>query len=305
MKKSVILLVSILCLLSCSSDDDNTEQFPENIFVGDITLTTQQEVNQFGAQNYTKVEGTLRIGSTNSNDLSDIFDLTSLSSLQEIGTDLTIVNNPNLVDLNGLNNINSINQTLYVHINSSLINLNALNNLNSISSSLSIRNNDSLENLDGLSNLNSVPVVSIIKNSSLISINGLNGISTLRNLLIEENLALNNINGLSNLVRVLGGLKLAYIPIDNIDALTNLLEVGSIDISATSITNLDGLGNVRFNDFLLNPYHYFVNNNFLSDFCELRPVLISDQQSNTINLDISGNLYNPTVQDIIDGNCSL
>jgi len=61
---------------------------------GDMTLSSQEEVNNFNAQ---YVEGTLKISG------NDIMDLTPLAGLVSVKRSLIITNNPNLTSIVGLN----------------------------------------------------------------------------------------------------------------------------------------------------------------------------------------------------------
>jgi hypothetical protein len=136
-----------------------------NVFVGSIQLTSQQEVDDFGASNYAEVTGLLSIGvSPNQGSISDIIDLTPLSSLNKVQT-LSIQYNPNLVSLDGLNNIRSVNSenqsqsnqsNFWITNNDSLKNLNGLESLETVGWALRIEDNLSLESLDGLNSLASI-----------------------------------------------------------------------------------------------------------------------------------------------------
>jgi len=52
--KNYILLLLTFFFFSCSNDDEEVF-YLENIFEGNVVLPTQQEVNDFGANNYTQI----------------------------------------------------------------------------------------------------------------------------------------------------------------------------------------------------------------------------------------------------------
>ena len=148
-----VLLFSILFFLtSCSSNGGGTEE-NLNIYEGDVFLTTQQEVDDFGANNYNVVNGLMRIESdVNSND--KINDLTSLSSLERVNQTLFIVGNE-LTNLNGLNNLVEV-WGLWITNEKRLLSLMALKNIKNDVHSLVIADCLVLENLTGLEGITKI-----------------------------------------------------------------------------------------------------------------------------------------------------
>ena len=75
MKKciQIILFISIVSYLGAQTLE------------GDAILVTQADVDAFGANNYTRVEGSMLVGNSQDN-ISDITDLSPLNSLQEVIT---------------------------------------------------------------------------------------------------------------------------------------------------------------------------------------------------------------------------
>ena len=65
------------------------EVYEDNVFEGDVILLSQQEVDDFGANNYTKITGSLMIGEENST--TDIFTFIPLQTLRTINHDLLII----------------------------------------------------------------------------------------------------------------------------------------------------------------------------------------------------------------------
>ena len=96
---------------------------------------------------------------------------------------------------------------------------------------------------------------------------------------------LESLTGLNSLQVITGGLFLSSNNhLKRLNGLENLNELGSAHIGVTI-----------FGNAALNPN--------LRDFCALQNVFTNGSYGNSIN--INYNYYNPTVQDIIDGNCSL
>jgi hypothetical protein len=106
--------------------------------------------------------------------------LQGLEGLNEIGDDLYIHHNNELINLTGLNNLTSIGGHLVIYSNENLINLSGLENLNSIGEFLAIDGNDALFSLSALQELSAINGNLIIQgNSSLIDLSGLDNINAL------------------------------------------------------------------------------------------------------------------------------
>ena len=121
--------------------------FEEIIFQGNITLVNQQEVNDFGANGYTTIDGYLQIGF--SEQASNVNNLEALSSLRSIS--YMRIMNTLLNDLNELSNLYDIN-TLEIRFNNSLKNIDGLSNISDINS-ISILDNEILSDFCGISNI--------------------------------------------------------------------------------------------------------------------------------------------------------
>jgi hypothetical protein len=247
---------------SCTNETVNQseEQACDNgTFVGQVILKTQQEVNDFGAMCYSKIDGSLVIGNP-LEEINDIVDLSSLSTINQVYTSnpnnyagwLRIKAN-NLTSLNGLQNITSVNGLLIYRCNK-LVDLSGLN---------------ALENIGG--NPNDFQTLDIHSNAELVNLEGLNNLSSI------------GLSGYISYIRFGDNPKLL-----NLDALSALNEINSEFYFDTIV--LYSVEDVRGNDML-------------SDFCGVQG-LFNSGNFNPANIFISYNAYNPTVQDIIDGNCS-
>jgi hypothetical protein len=222
----------------------------ENVYNGTITLATQEEVNNFGANNYTTVTGRMFIeGSVTS--------LEPLNNLVIIEGSLHINNTHNLENLIGLENlkVTGINRILgssfEIRNNSSLISLNGLNGLIEIGAHhLTITNNDNLVNLDGLNNLriiNNSLEARIGDNNSMVSLHGLEKLEIISGDLILENFTkLNDLSALSNLYFVGKRIYIRNnISLENVNGLEAISTIESLDlVNNKNLTNLDGLSNI-------------------------------------------------------------
>lgn len=252
------MLPIVIC--SCSSDDDGISI--ENDFDYGITLRTQEQVNTFGANNYTTVQGRLIIGdrfasNTSEENISDIVDLTPLSTITQITGQLLIVENPILESLNGLENLNTIGTGLSIGKNDNLNSLNGLEGLTDVNAEgidpnvgrlgLTIQFNPNLTSLSGLINVQNCADLYIRANSSLSSLSGLEGLTSLNGVLrISENNALISFEGLGNIESV-QSLSIAFnTSLTSLTGLEGLQTItNDIEIFQTAIGSLEALFNLE------------------------------------------------------------
>ncbi|GLU45085.1 fibronectin type III domain-containing protein [Allomuricauda sp. NBRC 101325] len=306
----------------------------QKIYTGDLILTSQQEVDDFGAQNYTVVNGTLSI--SDSNDPSTIVDLSPLESLTSISNDLIIRGNLLLTSIEGLNQITQIGGGLSISANFQLGTLEVFTQIE-ILSFLSITTNPQLTSFSGLQNLSSVAGdVSIETNYKLIDLSGLNSLTQIINgdLTVRSNDLLTNLEGLNNLTSIGGALKIEtndslidFTGLDNLQSLGTSsmaftwgdleidgnLKLGGLDGLESLTTALDGSIEITNNPVLLNLdglanlenmgsptvsntiYIGIQYNDMLSNFCGLK--LVFETYGNLITDEIIGNAtesFNPS-----------
>lgn len=221
----------------------------ENIFYGDIILLTQEELDDFGSNNYTAISGSIYIGYYTEQDNKSITNLNALSALTAIGNRLYIAHNELLPSLEGLNNVNALGGYLRIRKNDNLTDMSALSNIQVVPGDLIVVENDNLTNLEGLNNITSVGEdgLFIQSNPSLINIDGLQNITSVEgNILIENNESLQNIDGLSGIE---SANDLFFITDNNsltsIEGLINLNSAIGLSISRNPLlTNLQGINNL-------------------------------------------------------------
>lgn len=222
----------------------------EKVYNGTITLSTQEQVNNFGSNNYTTITGRMYIQ-------GNITSLEPLKSIVIVEGSLEINNTSNLENLIGLENLkvtgtNSIlGSSFEIRNNSSLVNLNGLNGLIEIGAHhLTISNNENLANLQGLNNLKIITnsfEVRIGDNDNMISLQGLEKLEKISGDLILENFTkLNDLSALSNLYYV--GRRIYIMnnmSLENLDGLEAISTIESLDIvNNKNLTSLDGLNNI-------------------------------------------------------------
>lgn len=315
----------------------------DNVFNGNVILRTQEEVDDFGIKNYEEVTGILIIRGGNSiidlaplsslvtiGELLNISECVSLSNLNglnnisTIGLRLEISQNVNLNSIADLSNLSFIGEDIVIYQNSSLINLDGLNSITSIPRYLKIRANNKLENIDALSNVMNIGgEVEFLGNDVLMNLNGLQNTTSIGNLLISDT-SLTNLTGLDAIEIIEGDLTIRQnIKMINLDGLNNLKLVGRtfVILDNNAITSINGLNSLSAigNDFEIRDTNIenlnglsslssiggkfeLFGNDSLVDFCELQVFLSGDGLVG--NFVVMWNKFNPTKQDIIDGNCS-
>lgn len=219
------------------------------------------------------------------NDLLENIDgllgITSMITVDANQPLVVVTKNPHLTNINGLLNIGQIeNGVVRFTENNSLTNIDGLSNMPNTLSNIILIDNTNLTNLTGISHFTNFNgsftfFGDSITDSSLTAFNGLNSVAG--KLTLNSSSVLTSLNGLSNLTSV-GGLEIGAMSIlDNLDGLDNLITVS---------TDLE-----------------IFNNAALMNYCALTNLI----QGNGLGGQylVTNNLYNPTFQDILDGNCSL
>jgi len=156
--------------------------------VGDLSFTSQEEIDSFSIQNpdCISLEGDVTISG------NDITNLNGLSSIEFIRGGLWITNNSTLENLDGLENLLYVEDQLNIGYNPLLQNVSGLQGLDSIGGDLKIINNQSLTSLTALIGLQIVGgELRIVNNDELSNLEGLNSIQA--NSLDELTITLNDL----------------------------------------------------------------------------------------------------------------
>ena len=342
-----------------------------------IKFENQMELDEFGEKGYNQIEGDVYIGS-NLN-LTDIADLTPLSSISYIRGNLTVTRT-SCQNLDGLENINDHwifteikivdNQELlnvdglsgfvnpyyiYINFNNKLQNIEGLSNVTGTTKECTISSNDVLLDIRGLRNLKNTPKVEIAHNDQITDLSGLESlISVSQGVYIFQNERLESAKGLNNLksggfvifdrnpnlksvsdLKNLGSVQSFEIIqsplLQSLDGLEYLKEVtNALRLSGNkALISLEGIEGVEFKSNSRNYYHFAIvdsplitdldplanysipsgninirENTGLTDLCGITRLANDFNDEINDNLSIRDNAFNPSLQDIIDGNCS-
>jgi hypothetical protein len=286
----------------------------EIVFFGDLNIQTQTELDNFASNNYDKVNGSITLfgeSIVNTSNLKSIKFIdgniiiigTNIKNIDgfsnsNISNDATIqiVNNQKLENLNGLQNITSRLMNLDIYYNPLINNIDGLKNISNVTNQINISDTEYLTNLNGLTGINNpVNFLFIRNNSALVDTNGLLNIPSISTFSFTSNNSVTSLSNMPNLKEINSFFLDSNNKLENINGLSSLEVCNNLTIQSNiSLKNLDGL--VKLNDGGIS----ITGNTSLNNFCGLG--LIST--NNTVNFYIYDNLYNPTKDDIKNGNCS-
>lgn len=230
-----------------SSITINLNDLVEDIFEGNVTLKTQEEVNEFGKNRYKEITGSLELDL----DINDpIVDLTPLNTVEIIRASLDISRIEKIKSLEGLNNITIIGESLYIFNNPILEDINALKKL-TVVKRIIISSNPKINSLECFSNITKLEgSCSISKNHSLLDVKGLENIESIGGSLeIDDNKKLNNIFNLSSLKTINHIMKIQNNPVlVNLNGLNNLEKINSYMwiLNNSSLFDIDALENLTY-----------------------------------------------------------
>ena len=260
MKKILILLV--LLTFGCSDSDSNSNA----IFTGDVLLETQEQINEFGKNNYQIIKGQLNIIPSSPD---NIIDLSPLNSITQIDKLVSITSSQ--LEIVELNTIEVGGLIIYGECKS--INF---PNLIEITGGLEFFFNDLLETIN-FPKLNSVATHLSIRSGKIQNLDGFRSLTHLGfELVIFDNPMLSSLAGLVN-----------------INSEVERLRIGNND----NLSSLDGVDNIKFRGT------HILNNNNLTDLCAIQNNIAS-AFFRAEQYWIERNGYNPTFQEMLDSNCS-
>ncbi len=336
---TLLLLISTTLLISCYGDGTGIERTCENLYgldpQTDLILTTQQQVdlsfgqthvrgnvyigscpdkkssritNLHGLRNLTKIDGSLLIFET------DISVIDELDKLEEIGGVLSFYMNPSLKEIKNINSLRTVN-ALNFFGNPELLNITGFNVLTDCTTDLIINVNDNLETIEGFNALTHIGEdLSIESSSNLTTLKGFERLKEVgKNVLLRSNVSIKKIEAFNNVTTIGEDLDLRYNwGLEGLDVFQHLnrIEGRLIIENHKALESLNGLGNLTFVGNQL----YIADNPKLSDYCGLTNLIQTEgglQEGNTGDpyfvpyFQILDNLYNPSRQDLLEGNCSL
>lgn len=162
--------------------NENCDQdFEEHLFTGNVEITNQQELIDFGTLNYSTIKGTLSI--TNVNDLNGLEGIRVVTNLKITDTNITnldalqCLTDVNSIELKNNPFLENIKGLMYADISEPNVFDFDIIEFENESGSLIISNNNALTNLEGLSSITHLDLLSVKNNSNIVSMEGLNNLN--------------------------------------------------------------------------------------------------------------------------------
>jgi hypothetical protein len=194
----ILALFPALLCVACSETDP--ELLPEkcisSVFEGDVFLSSQASVDEFGKSCYVAIDGILQIGEFDKD--SDINDLSPLKEIRRV-SELKVVSNPDLQSLKGLEGLKQVEERILIHENSSLSSIEQLSSIKNEHISVTVYRNESLNTLDGLQSIRRYNNLDLVENIQLQGLQSLSNTERINCLYLEKNLQLSSLDGLENL----------------------------------------------------------------------------------------------------------
>lgn len=249
----------------------------QNIFKGNVILSTQQEVEEFGQAKYTTIDGSLEI-------VGSVTDLSPLKNLAVINYAFNLRYTSQLTTIKGMDSLEAVNASYFFHgirieNNTALRSLEGLEKLTGNNGYLYIINNDQLTDLNGLNNLsyNHFGELRIEGCDQLLNLHGLEEFRWLDgdimikdNPILEDITAFGNLNFITGRVRIINNASLQSVDgfesvhkVDGIELYDNMMlsdlnGFNSLDAitsvivlkNNSALTNLSGLEKISTCEYL-------------------------------------------------------
>jgi hypothetical protein len=248
-------------------DTNDEEEEVENVFEGDIVLTNQDEIDDFGSNNYTLVTGNVSIIYDENNPSGpEITSLLPLISIETISNDLLIQTLNDLENLDGLGNIVNIFGNVSLVGSSSLLNINGISTAN-FNKLLFLQSLSALETFPEFDQITSLEILRV----QSLSIQELNSLNNLTEISLEISIGSNNmletISGFQRLEVAGGNFRIVGNSI--LQTVSGFTDLHTIDGDVSIVGNL------------------MANINFFQNIETARSISIGSSISNEI-LDLSG-----------------
>ncbi|MEP3386924.1 MAG: hypothetical protein ABJO02_01970 [Reichenbachiella sp.] len=266
MQKPGLILSSVIFLfLFTKCDSSEDEKSIE--YPESIEILDQSELDKFAINQYEIINGDLVLHGVN--------DISALHTLREIRGNV-LIGSTSLSSLEGLHNLRKIEGDLNISWNDDLEDLSAFSNLDSLHGELTIRGQPKLISLEGFQN------VTYIGNGVKIAQNGLKNFSGFE--------SVKQIDGSIEILRNLNTKEISAF--ENLESIRYSLLIEWNDELET-ISGFSNLQSIEYGSFVVSA------NKNLTDLCgfqQLDHILITPS--------ISGNSYNPTIEEIREGYCA-
>ncbi len=228
--------------------------------------------------------------------------ITGFNELQRITSNFLVQNNRNLEDVIGFENLETIGGELYWSSNFNLLNVQGFNTLNNVHA-LIIGGSTRLQSINAFNNLEEVDgAVGLGGSYELTELQALQSLRYAGRLDIGR-MSIQNIDFLSSLEGVNEYFNLKNCPL--LSDLTGLSSFKTVDFGFLEISNLPLIDNLDFLSGIenVNDEIFIRRNENLTNYCGLENLFNTNPPARGIYTE--DNSYNPTTEDITNGNCQM
>ncbi|MCT2560495.1 hypothetical protein [Chryseobacterium herbae] len=310
-KSIVIILAWIIFQTSCSQKTEQkkselkSEQIKvkkdlipgkdDKVYQGTVNLITQKDIDEFGKNKYTFINGSMNICDINSSEFSkEEINLDALKSIRIINGGLLITRLENLKSVRGLENLEKVNGD-FVISGCGLNTISTFEKLATISGDLVFGNNDfnevKLTEITGFSNLTEVGSIFISGNSGLQKLDAFHKIEKTKTIQII-NTSLERVDNFKNLKNVKNFSVEYSSPLKEI----NLEKLENVSGLFALNENTHYNGQIRMPNIRKINHLFIIDNNGLENYCDFSSAI---KQNQIDTLSASGNKINMTKEEIL------
>lgn len=307
----LLLGLSLISIISCarhskvvkvkqSTEVKMREVIPleqDKVYNGDVMLYTQKDIDEFGQQGYTFIQGDLKIESPSDDYSKEIVDTKPLTSLRIVNGDVMITRFRYLVGIQGLQNLEQVNGDFTVS-GCGLETIHSFHKLSTIGGSLTIAANTGdygqggLSEISGFDNLTEVKNIYISGNSSLRRLDAFNNLQQTNTVQIMS-AKMSEITNFKNLKTVQQNFTIEYVSALKKIALDKLETVnGFFALNENRSIN----GHIYLPALRRINHLYFMSNENFDNYCDLAEA-IRLQKIDTLSTE--GNKLNLTKEEIL------
>lgn len=227
---STIIIFTVI-LFSCSLNSKKNDTVKEDkveklnykpnkddkVYSGDVNLTNQNEIDEFGKNNYTFIDGNLHIGNINSLDFSkEIFNVDALKTIKSINGEFVMTKINTIESISGLTNLERVNGDFTISgCGYKLKKIGDFNKLAELSGDITFANNNGeygqngITEISGFNNFKKINNIYITGNPGLKFLNCFNNIEEVKTIYIS-NTSVEEISNFKNLKMVNGKFSIEY-----------------------------------------------------------------------------------------------
>ncbi|TCI90013.1 hypothetical protein [Tenacibaculum sp. M341] len=309
--KSTYIIISSLFLIACQSRNEkekNTEAIKveyvkkklqptsdDIVYSGDLVFEKQIQIDNFlkNEKKYSFIDGSLTIVQSD-----NVTNLDGLINIKKINGDFMISVVPKLENIEGLKNIEIINGEFTISGTKVLNKIKVFSNLREIGGTIVFGNNYGLKEISSFDQLKEAKELYISGCSDLEVLDGFNNLEKVDKLSIfstrnlKEIVNFKKLNLVRNTISIEHNQSLEKIAFESLQSVNEYVAIHE---------NLVFNGGISFSSLNHMQKLFVWNNKSLVNYCNFSSDVLANK---IVEIDCSGNKFNATKQDLLDGNCN-